>query len=130
MVKHKAWWFLIGAVVLEVAGTSVMKVSQDGGWILGPTGGLVAMLALICSSYYLLSLSVRELPVGVAYAFWEGMGLTLITVVSVVALGEHMTLPRGLALLAVLVGVLLVNHGTEHGDDHAQHTGAAGEVSL
>ncbi|MGV1004273.1 MAG: DMT family transporter [Candidatus Nanopelagicales bacterium] len=122
MAKRNAWWFLIGAVLFEVAGTSVMKVSQDGDWILGPNAGLVAMLALICSSYYLLSLSVRQLPVGVAYAFWEGMGLTLITVVSVLALGEHMNFLRGLALAAVLGGVLLVNNGTEHGDAHPKET--------
>ena len=116
------WLFLLGAVVCEVIGTSVMKLSQSGAWWLGPGPGLAVMLVFIALSYYCLALSVQGLPVGVAYAFWEGLGLTLITLVSVLALGERMSPVRLGALAAVLVGALLVNHGTGHGTD----CGAAG----
>lgn len=113
--KWKSWLYLMGAIVLEVGGTTVMKASQAPDWVLGPNAGLVAMFAFIGLSYYCLSLSVRGLPVGVAFAFWEGLGLTLITLVSVVALGETMNFTRFCALVAVLGGAMLVNHGTEHG---------------
>ena len=53
--------------------------------------------------------------VGVAFAFWEGLGLTLITLCSVVLLGESMTVKRALGLVCVLAGALLVHHGTGHG---------------
>lgn len=123
MQSLKYWMFLLGAVVFEVAGTSVMKLSQSGDWLLGPHAGLAAMLALIGLSYYSLSLSVRGLPIGVAYAFWEGLGLTLITLVSVVALGESMNAARLGALAAILAGALLVNHGTGHGTGHGTRQG-------
>lgn len=114
-IRYRYWFYLLGAVLFEVAGTSVMKLSQSGAWLVGAHAGLAAMLALIGLSYYCLSLSVRGLPIGVAYAFWEGLGLTLITLVSVLALGEAMNLTRFVALAAILGGALLINHGTGHG---------------
>lgn len=112
-LKH--WFFLFCAIVLEVAGTSVMKVSQNGAGWLGPGAGLILMFALIALSYYCLSLAATGLPIGVAYAFWEGLGLTLITLVSVFLLGEAMNLRRLLALAAILAGALLIHHGTTAG---------------
>lgn len=124
MARSRAvyWLFLLGAVAFEVTGTSIMKLSQSGAWRLGPGPGLAVMLAFIVLSYYCLARSVQGLPVGVAYAFWEGLGLTLISVSSVLVLGERMSPARLGALAAILVGALLVNHGTGHGTD----SGAAG----
>ena len=107
------WFYLFGAVVFEVGGTCVMKYSQNSPYI-SPLAGYVAMLALIALSYYLLSLSAQGLAVGVAFAFWEGLGLTLITLASVGFLGEPLTPARAAALVAVLVGALLVHHGTDN----------------
>lgn len=117
------WLFLFGAVVFEVMGTSVMKLSQSGTWWLAAGPGLAVMLGFIALSYYCLALSVQGLPVGVAYAFWEGLGLTLITVVSVFALGERMSPVRLGALAAILAGALLINHGTGHGGGHGSARG-------
>lgn len=67
-------------------------------------------------------------PIGVAYAFWEGLGLTMITLVSVFLLGEAMNLQRFMALLAVLSGALLIHHGTSEGGP-AQRSAKAGAAS-
>lgn len=109
------WICLLGAIVFEVGGTTFMKMSQGWTWPFAAQAGVAGMLVLIALSYYLLSLSTTGLPVGVAFAFWEGLGLTLITLASVLILGEHMNMMRFLALCAVLAGALLIHHGTGPG---------------
>lgn len=116
-VPLKYWLFLLAAIVLEVGGTAIMKYSQ-GLTGYGPQVGYGGMLLCIGFSYYCLALSTQKLPVGVAFACWEGVGLTLITLCSVLLLGESFSLTRLGALTAVLLGVLLIHHGTEHGTEH------------
>ncbi len=72
-----AWVYLATAIVLEVAGTSAMKAS-DGFRRAGPSA-----LMLICylASLAVLNLSLRQIPVSVAYAVWSGLGTALVTAV-------------------------------------------------
>ena len=114
--KMYHWLCLTGAILAEVGGTVVMKMSHSWTFPHAAQLGLVAMLALVALSYYLLALSTTALPVGVAFACWEGLGLSLITLSSVFVLGEHMSLTRFLALGCVVGGVLLIHRGTAHGD--------------
>lgn len=108
----KHWVYLIIAILLEVIGTSIMKLSQLGTWIFEPNIGYLLMLICIGLSYYMLALAATGLPIGVAYAFWEGLGLILITLVSIFIIGEKMTIIRLLSLFAVLSGAILIHHGT------------------
>lgn len=116
------WLCLTGAILAEVGGTVVMKMSHSWAFPYAYHVGLVAMLALVAASYYMLALSTTALPVGVAFACWEGLGLTLITLSSVFVLGEHMSLTRFLALCAVVTGVMLIHRGTvrSHEDDEGK----------
>ena len=109
------WAALALAIVLEVLGTTVMKMSH--GWAFSHASmlGLVAMWLCVALSYYCLSLSTTALPVGVAFACWEAAGLTLITLSSVLVVGEMMSVQRFLGLCCVLGGALLVHMGTGSG---------------
>ena len=109
-IKH--WIYLIIAILLEVIGTSVMKLSQLGTWIVEPNIGYLLMLICIGLSYYMLALAATGLPIGVAYSFWEGLGLILITLVSIFVIDEKMTITRLISLFAVLSGAILIHHGT------------------
>lgn len=124
------WYCLLGAIILEVGGTTVMKLAQ--GWTFAHAAllGLMLMWLAIGLSYYLLALSTTGLPVGVAFAFWEGMGLTLITLSSVLILDESLTLKRVLGLVCVLAGALLVHHGTGHGGNSKPRPRDAGQDQL
>lgn len=118
MLKAKPyhWYCLLTAIALEVGGTLIMKLAQSWAFAHAELLGLAAMWLAIALSYIFLSRAVTGIPVGVTFAFWEGLGLTCITLGSIVLLDEAVTLQRALGLACVLGGALLVNQGTGHGE--------------
>jgi small multidrug resistance pump len=66
------------------------------------------MAAAYLLSFYLLSVALRSLPVGVVYATWSGLGIVLISVVGWVALGQKLDLPAILGIGLILAGVITI----------------------
>jgi len=97
--------YLIAAVVAEVVATSALAVS-DGFTRLAPSLVTVAFYAV---AFYLLSLTLRTLPVGVVYAIWSGLGIVLVAVVGAVWLRQALDLPALLGIALILAGVVVVN---------------------
>ncbi|MDD2967334.1 MAG: SMR family transporter [Desulfovibrionaceae bacterium] len=112
-VRLHHWCALCVAILFEVSGTSLMKLSHGWSFAYAPQVGLLAMWLCIALSYYSLSLATLAMPVGVAFALWDGIGLVLITLCSVLFMGEIITLTKAAGLLCVLAGGLLVHHGTD-----------------
>lgn len=108
-----AWLFLIAAIVTEVAGLTAMKaMTVHGGY-----AGYLVMYAAIALSYYFLAKAVEKIAVGVAYAVWEGSGVALITLVSVLVFGHHLSGREMLGIGLAVAGILCVNAGEVHEDD-------------
>ncbi|MBA4502428.1 DMT family transporter [Marinobacterium marinum] len=105
------WIFLILAVVGEVLGTTLMK------WIVGEGylfyGTLIAVV-MVGVSYVLLSRATLRIPITLANAFWEGVGMVLIALVSLLWLGEQISEYQAAGLALALVGVALTNYGHYH----------------
>ncbi len=101
------WFFLCIAIAAEVAGTSFMKWSSDSGHM----GGLLAMFVLLALSYYALSLAVTRVPMGLAYAIWEGVGLVAISLISLAVFDESISLGKALGIATVLLGILVLKRG-------------------
>ncbi|OLF14484.1 ligand-binding protein SH3 [Actinophytocola xinjiangensis] len=99
--------FLACAILFEVVATSLLKTT-DGFSRLWPT---VLVLALYAGSFAWLSLAVRQVPVGVAYAMWAGLGTALIVAIGVVFLGESIDLAKVLGVLLIIGGVVTLNLG-------------------
>ena len=106
------WLCLLAAILFEVAGTTVMKLSFGWRFAHAALAGLVLMWIAIGLSYYSLAKATTGLPVGVA----------LITLSSICILGEPFSLQRLAGLLCALGGALLVHHGTVQDQDPA-HAG-------
>jgi small multidrug resistance pump len=97
-----SWLILIAAIVCEVIGTSNLKLS-DGFTVLLPS---TMVLVFYGTSFYLFSLALREIDVGVAYAVWSGLGTALIVTLGVALYREEMSPERAFWLSCIIAGVV------------------------
>lgn len=102
---------LAGAIVSEVAGTLSLK-SSEGFSRFGPA---VLVVVGYGASFILLGLALnRGLPVGAGYAIWAATGTTLVAVAGVLLFGEKFTRMGVLGIVAIIVGVVLLQLGQRH----------------
>jgi small multidrug resistance pump len=99
------WILLAVAIVSEVIATSALKAS-DGFSHFWPS---VIVLIGYAISFYLLSLTLRTIPVGVVYAIWSGAGIALIALVGWLFLGQSLDGPAIIGLLLIVAGVIVLN---------------------
>ncbi len=103
----RPWPYLLAAVAVEVSGVTLMKRVADSGAL----ASFLFMYALIGLSFYFLALAVRRLPIALAYAAWETLGLACVTFIGLRYFGEDLGPAKALGLAALLVGVVLVSIG-------------------
>jgi small multidrug resistance pump len=99
------WLYLALAICSEVVATSFLKTS-DGFSRLGPS--LIVMVGYGVS-FYFLSLTLKAIPLGIAYAVWSGVGLVLISIVGSLYHHQHLDMPAMAGIGLILVGVLVIN---------------------
>lgn len=99
------WLFLALAIVSEVFGSSMLKISHGFSrpW---PSVGVAVGFGL---AFYFLSLTLRSLPLGTAYAIWAGVGLVLTCIVSVVFFGQKVDAAGIAGIGLILAGVVVIN---------------------
>jgi small multidrug resistance pump len=102
---------LAGAIGLEIVATTALRQS-DGFTRLWPTA-----LVVICYpvSFYLLSLALRHISLGVAYAIWSGFGTAVVATIGVVAFHESMNPIKAACLALIVLGVVGLQLGGTHG---------------
>jgi len=99
------WLYLIAAIVLEVMGTTCMKLAE-GFTRLIPSLGVFAFYS---ASLAVLTLALKTWDVSVAYAIWSGLGTALIVLIGVVWFGEALTPLRLTCIALIIVGVVGLN---------------------
>ncbi len=99
-------WILLGlAIAAEVVGTSALKASE-GFSKLWPSAIVVVSYG---AAFYLLSLTLRTIPVGIAYAVWSGVGVVLIALIGWLAFGQKLDAAGMLGMGLIVAGVLVLN---------------------
>jgi len=101
MMKH--WIFLSVAIVAEVIATSALKASE------GFTKPLPTIVMAIGYGIAFYLLTLRTIPVGIAYAIWSGAGIVLITAAAWFLYGQKLDAPAIIGMGLIVAGVVVLN---------------------
>lgn len=96
---------LIAAIVLEVIATTFLQRSHG----MTRAGPAVAAALGYAGAFWLLSIPMKTMPMGVVYALWSGLGIVLIALIGRFVLGQRLDLPALLGLGLIVAGVLVIN---------------------
>ncbi|MGY1488384.1 DMT family transporter [Methylobacillus pratensis] len=98
------WTYLGIAILAEVVATSALKASE------GFTQWLPSLLVIVGYglAFYFLALTLRSIPVGVAYAIWSGLGIVLVSVIALVLYGQKPDLPTVIGMVLIITGVVVM----------------------
>lgn len=100
-----SYLYLFVAIVAEVTATSFMKESEG---FTRPIPSLVT-IGGYAVAFYFLSLTLREVPTGIAYAIWSGVGIVLIATIAWLFQGQKLDLPAMLGMGLIIAGVVVIN---------------------
>lgn len=102
-MKHYLFLFL--AILCEVIGTSALKSSEQfTKWI--PSVITIVSYGL---AFYFLSIVLKTLPMGIAYAIWSGVGIVLIGLIGWVVYKQHLDIASVLGMSLIIAGVIIIN---------------------
>lgn len=100
-----AWLTLGLAIIAEVIATSALKAS-DGFSHLLPS---IVVIVGYGIAFFCLSLTLRQMPLGIAYAVWSGAGTALIALIGVAIYRQKLDAPAMLGIALIVAGVLVLN---------------------
>lgn len=99
------WLFLFIAIVCEVIGTSALKYTEG-------FKKLIPSLIVIVGygiSFYFFSLSLKYIPLGVAYAIWGGVGIVLVAIAGYFLFKQSFDLAGIIGIAFILIGIVILN---------------------
>lgn len=101
----KQYLLLLLAIVAETIATSSLKMSEQF------TKLVPSIITVIGygAAFYCLSIVLKTVPVGIAYALWSGIGIILITLIGVFYFKQHLDLPAIIGLVFIVAGVVVIN---------------------
>lgn len=96
--------YLTIAILAEVIGTSALKATQ-GFTRFWPSVVVVVGYGV---AFYFLSLALKTIPVGVAYAIWSGVGVALITLIGWIVFHQKLDAPALIGIGLIVAGVVVI----------------------
>lgn len=101
----KSYIFLTCAILAEALGTTSLKQSEQ---FTKPIPAIITGVAY-ATAFYLLGLSLRTIPIGIAYAIWAAVGIVLIAIIGAIAFKQTPDLPAIIGLVLIVAGVVVIN---------------------
>jgi len=96
---------LAAGILAEIAGTTSLKLSNGFSKPLPSIGVLLGYGA----AFYLVSLTLEELPLGLVYGTWAALGIVGVTAIGVVGFGERLDAPAAAGVALIVAGVYCIN---------------------
>lgn len=109
--RSLAWAMLIAAISLEICALSLLEIFTNANRAML---GKVILLALMNLSYFLMSLTLRDIAVGVAYAVWEIVGGIGVLVVSFIFFAPNLSTAQICGIVVGFTGIVLIILGEKH----------------
>ncbi|MDD4731127.1 MAG: multidrug efflux SMR transporter [Desulfovibrio sp.] len=104
-IVSNCWGLLYLAIFLEVCGTVAIKLS-DGFSRLVPS---LLVLVFYCTSFWAMSLAVRKIDLGTAYAVWSGVGIVATSAIGFFFFHESVDMKKFLSIALIMIGVISLN---------------------
>lgn len=97
--------YFAAAIVSEVVATSALKASEQF------TKLIPSLIVIIgyCISFYLVTLVLRTIPIGITYAIWSGVGIVLIALVGAILYKQIPDIPAVIGMGLIIAGVVIIN---------------------
>ncbi|EIF0097687.1 QacE family quaternary ammonium compound efflux SMR transporter, partial [Salmonella enterica] len=99
------WIILLIAVIGEVVATTSLKLSE-GFTKLVPSVVVVVGYAI---AFYCLSITLKSIPLGIAYAVWSGLGIVTVSILGWLVFGQKLDIWALLGMFLIICGVLILN---------------------
>lgn len=99
------WLYLSLAILSEVTATSALK-SAEGFTKITPS---VIVITGYGISFFFLSLTLKYIPVGIAYAIWSGVGISLISVIGYFFFKQSIDAPAAAGIILIMSGIIIIN---------------------
>ncbi|MBD2773051.1 DMT family transporter [Iningainema tapete] len=98
------WFYLSLSIILELAGSTCMKLSE------GFTKKLPSVFVFVFygTCFYFFSLALKTIELSVAYAIWGGVGTVAVSIIGVIALKEPIGLIKAVSIGMIAVGVIIL----------------------
>lgn len=99
-----SYLYLSIAILAEVIATTSLKACEEFSKLL-PS---VAVVVGYCLAFYFLMLSLRTIPVGIAYAIWSGVGVVIVTLISYLVFRQALDKPALIGMTLIISGVIVI----------------------
>ena len=96
--------YLLLAVIAETIGTTALQASQQF-TRMGPS---IIVVVAYCIAFYLLSLTLKVMPVGIMYAIWSGSGIVFIALIGWIVFRQTLDAPAILGMALILLGIVII----------------------